>query len=50
MGLRTTELAGAAKAGGASHAEFFGDYRESPYDEYASTDLIMIARKGGENR
>lgn len=45
LGLEADWLQQAAQGGGAADVEFFGDYRQTPYQRTQSTDLIMVARK-----
>jgi glycine/sarcosine N-methyltransferase len=47
LGLESSELAEAAKRGGAARVEFFGGYQDQPFDRQQSADLLMIAGKGG---
>ncbi len=45
LGLEADDLISAARTAGASRVVVFGDYRRTPYDQTASQDLIVVARK-----
>jgi SAM-dependent methyltransferase len=50
LGLTTTELQTVARESAAIDVEFFGGYKNEPYEAEASTDLIMVARKSAPVR
>jgi hypothetical protein len=45
LGFRAEELGQMAIRAGAAKNEFFGGYRQQPYDEHESIDLIMVAER-----
>jgi SAM-dependent methyltransferase len=45
VGIEAAELADAARRGGASQVQLFGDYQDRPYRREESVDLLMVARK-----
>ena len=45
LGLESAELEQMARRAGASNVQLFGGYRDQPYQQRQSVDLIMVARK-----
>jgi SAM-dependent methyltransferase len=45
LGIEAAELAEAARRGGASQVQLFGDYHDRPYRREESVDLLLVARK-----
>jgi glycine/sarcosine N-methyltransferase len=45
LGLESTQLEKFAHQSGARSIDFFGDYRQQPYEREKSVDLIMVAEK-----
>ena len=43
LGIEQDALQQMALRAGAKDIQFFGDYRQQPYDRLRSTDLIMVA-------
>lgn len=46
LGLEQADLEQTARQAGAASTEFFGGYRDEPYDAHESVDLLMVAEKG----
>jgi SAM-dependent methyltransferase len=46
LGLEADELEDFARQAGARQLDFFGGYRDQPYDRSRSVDLLMVARRG----
>ncbi len=44
LGLEVGELESAARAAGATDAQFFGGYTGQPYERESSVDLVMVGR------
>ena len=45
LGLRSDDLAAAARAAGTDDIQFFGNYQQEPFSPASSPDLIMVCRK-----
>ncbi len=45
LGLEPADLEQAARDAGAASVDFFGGYRDQPYDRQESVDLVMLASK-----
>jgi len=45
LGLESDEMEPMARQAGARTVEFFGGYRDQPYDRSTSIDLVMVAER-----
>jgi len=45
LGLEQADLEQTARQAGAARTEFYGGYRDEPYDTHESIDLLMVAEK-----